>query len=184
MNINLTKYHKAGFKLLTNYIRKKYPFILDVTLSSDNKTWYGTAIVVDIKFDLEKFYQFENVYPPKKYDDAPFLYRSLGRPGLYLGRYVDDNFNDYNGGYDRFGYKYNDEVKEELDRFYKHLPEYMRFFIFEGFEDSDFKSQKEYRDGDLDFYKKWQNKKEPVHINIGNWIPVFDLSKYYTEENN
>ena len=52
----------------------------------------------------------------------------------------------------------------------------MRYSRFEDFSDEDFKND-ENATRDLDFYKKWQNEKEPVELKTDNFIPVVDLDK-------
>ena len=55
------------------------------------------------------------------------------------------------------------------------LPENMRYSKFEDLSSEDFENEN-FR-GDLDFYKKWQNEKEPVELKTDNFIPAVDLTK-------
>ena len=68
--MKLTVKQKAGLKLLTSSLRKKYPFINGFDVNPESFERYGTMITVDIRFDLEKFYKYYNVGPPKRYFDA------------------------------------------------------------------------------------------------------------------
>jgi hypothetical protein len=174
MIYNITKYQKAGLKLLLNHIKRNHPFIIDLIPIYRYFETHGTHLYFDLKFDLEVFYETTGAYPPKHYEDSPYLYELLKNPGSYLMRYTDNDLNE------RFGLEYNKIVEKELNSFYKHLPEYMRLSKFEGFEESDFN----YRHGlALDFYIKWQAAKEALDVGINEWVPVFDLSKYYIKEN-
>lgn len=176
MGVEVTKYQKAGLKLLLKHIKRDYPFIIELIPNYDLIAKWGTHLFVDIKFDLEKFYKVTGTNPPKRYEEHPYLYELLTNEGGYLMRYVENELND------KFGSEYNKQVDRELNAFYKHLPEYMRFSKYEGWEESDFEAVDKHNIG-VEFYKKWQSQKEPLDVHISVWIPVFDASKYYKKEN-
>lgn len=176
MKVELTKYQKAGIKLLLQHIKLDYPFIIDLIPNLENFTKYGTHFYFDINFNLENFYTVTNSYPPRKYEESPFLYELLVDSGSYLFRYVDPSLSD------KFNYTYNQVIESKLYSFYKHLPEYMRLSKFEYWDDNTFMDNT-LKSFDVDFLKNWQESKEVVHIGINKWIPVFDLSKYYKKYN-
>ena len=63
-----------------------------------------------------------------------------------------------------------------MNDFYMRLPENMRYSKFEDFSNEDFENDGDnFRD--IDFYKRWQNEKEPVELKTDNFIPVVDLTK-------
>jgi hypothetical protein len=175
MRAEFTKYQYAGLKLLLKHIKRYYPFIVDLIPDYDLMDKYGTHLFVNIKFDLEKFYKITGNTPPKDYETHPFLYELLVNESLYLMRYVDSDLSS------EFGNEYNKLVEDSLNVFYKHLPEYMRHSKFEGWTDSEFEEVDKHNIG-VDFYKRWQEQKEPLDVHLSNWVPIFDPSKYYTKE--
>ena len=175
MKLETTKYQKAGLKLLLKHIKRDYPFIIELIPDYDLIGKWGTHLFINIKFDLEKFYEVNGTNPPKRYIDKPYLLDLLNDSGSYLMRYVENDLND------EFGNEYNKAVEKELNAFYKHLPDYMRLSKYEGWEESDFEKIDRHNIG-IDFFKRWQSQKEALDINISEWIPVFDTSKYYKKE--
>ena len=89
---------------------------------------------------------------------------------MYLIRYVDNEHNN------KFGVDFNRELENYMNDFYMRLPENMRYSKFEDFSDEDFEND-EYGLRDMDFYKRWQNEKEPVELKVDTFIPVVDLTK-------
>jgi len=63
-----------------------------------------------------------------------------------------------------------------MNDFYSRLPENMRYSKFEDFSDEDFESD-ENSLRSLDFYKRWQNEKDPVELKTDIFIPIVDLTK-------
>jgi len=53
MGVEVTKYQKAGLKLLLKHIKRDYPFIIELIPNYDLIAKWGTHLFVDIKFDLE-----------------------------------------------------------------------------------------------------------------------------------
>jgi hypothetical protein len=158
----------AGKKLLLRHIKDEYPFVMDIDINYVKK--YGTFGYVNFKFNLNKFYDFYNVTPPKDYEKFDFLLPNLESEGLYLIRYVDNEHNN------KFGVDFNRELENYMNDFYMRLPENMRYSKFEDFSDEDFEND-EYGLRDMDFYKRWQNEKEPVELKVDTFIPVVDLTK-------
>jgi hypothetical protein len=158
----------AGKKILLKHIKDEYPYIMDIDINYDKK--YGAFGYVNFKFNLNKFYDFYNVTPPKNYEKFDFLLSHLELEGLYLFRYVDEEYRD------KFGTEFNRELEEYMNDFYMRLPENMRHSKFEDFSDEDFENDED-TSRNLDFYKKWQNEKEPVELKTDTFIPVVDLTK-------
>jgi hypothetical protein len=158
----------AGKKLLLRHIKDEYPFVIDVDINYVKK--YGTFGYVNFKFNLNKFYDFYSVTPPKYYKKFDFLLPNLEVEGLYLFRYVDDEYNN------EFGIEFNRKLEEHMNDFYIRLPENMRYSKFEDFSDEDFEND-EGAIRDIDFYKRWQNEKEPVELKTDVFTPVVDLTK-------
>lgn len=158
----------AGKKLLLKHIKIEYPFVMDINL--EYKKNLGTFGYVSFKINLNKFYDFYNVTPPKNYKEFDFLLPHLENEGLYLSRYVDDEYkND-------FGYEFNRDLESYMNDFYSRLPENMRYYKFEDYSDEDFESEENsYRD--LNFYKRWQNERQPVELKPDIFIPIVDLKK-------
>lgn len=158
----------AGKKLLLKHIKMEYPFVMDINL--EYKKNLGTFGYVSFKINLNKFYDFYNVTPPKDYEKFDFLLPNLENEGLYLARYVDDGYrND-------FGYEFNRDLENYMNDFYMRLPENMRYYKFEDYSDEDFETD-EYKTRDLDFYKRWQNERQPLELKTDIFIPVVDLTK-------
>lgn len=158
----------AGKKLLLKHIKIEYPFVMDINF--EYKKNLGTFGYVSFKINLNKFYDFYNVTPPKDYEKFDFLLPHLENEGLYLARYVDDEYkND-------FGYEFNRDLESYMNDFYSRLPENMRYYKFEDYSDEDFETD-EYKTRDLDFYKRWQNERQPVELKTDIFIPVVDLTK-------
>ena len=158
----------AGKKLLLKHIKIEYPFVMDINF--EYKKNLGTFGYVSFKINLNKFYDFYNVTPPKDYKKFDFLLPHLENEGLYLARYVDDEYkND-------FGYEFNRDLESYMNDFYSRLPENMRYYKFEDYSDEDFETD-EYKTRDLDFYKRWQNERQPVELKTDIFIPVVDLTK-------
>lgn len=163
----MDKYKKAGFKLLLNHIKKKYSFVIGIKPNLQAFEKYGTFMSVDIEFDLVKFYM-SGVPFPKNYIINKVLWELLEQEGYYLMRYVDESVEeDYSADY-------NSEFIKYMNSFYSHLPNYMRYSIFEGFSDD--KLQKTVSMS-LEGAKRWQDEKEPVKMEISQWQPKVDFDK-------
>lgn len=163
----MDKYKKAGFKLLLNHIKKKYPFVTGIKPNLETFERYGTFMSIDIEFDLVKFYK-SGVPFPKNYIISKVLWELLEQEGYYLMRYVDESVEeDYSADY-------NAEFIKYMNSFYSHLPDYMRYSIFEGFSDDKLKKSVSMS---LEGAKRWQDEKEPVKMEISYWQPKVDFDK-------
>ena len=176
--MKLTVKQKAGLKLLTSSLRKKYPFINGFDVIPTSFERYGTLITVNIRFDLEKFYKYYNVGPPKRYFDATYLFTNMTIPRGYLMSYVDDEDED------NFRNEFNNTLEKSMNTYYEHLPSDMTITKFQGWSDEELiRQQEEYGVRTPGFYSKWRDSGEPVDLRISDFVPEnFDVTKYYTED--
>ena len=176
--MELTVKQQAGLKLLTSSMRKKYPFINRFEIKPNSFKRYGTLVSMDIKFDLEKFYKYYNVGPPKRYFEHTFLFSHLAQERSYLMSYVDNEHEDM------FRNEFNSVVEKNMNTYYEHLPSGMTLTKFEGWSDEELEQHS--RQWDVispSFYLEWRNSREPVDLRLSDWIPEnFDVTKYYTED--
>lgn len=177
--MKLTVKQKAGLKLLTSSMRKKYPFINGFDVIPESFERYGTLITVNIRFDLEKFYTFYNVGPPKRYFDATYLFTNMNVPRGYLMSYVDDKDED------KFRNEFNNTFEKSMNTYYEHLPSDMTITKFQGWSDEELERyQQEFAGVSItNFYSKWRDSGEPADLRISDFVPEnFDISKYHTED--
>jgi len=169
--MELTKEQKAGFKLITTHIKRKYPFVIDVIPRLGDIKKYGSLMGIDIKFNLNKFYDVTNTTPPKQYIKEPFLLDLLNNRGSYLLRYVDDDKKD------EFAAEFNSEIEWHINEYYKRLPNFMRLNSYYGWTDEelqDYEESNNYRQG----WIKELLADEVVSMSITDWIPVFNETEY------
>ena len=168
MEINYVEYEmtpkqQMGWKALNSFLRKKYPFVKEMIVPIPLDV-YGTFLIVDIVFDLEDFYKFYNVTPPMKFKDNPYLYKLLDQSYTYLMSYVDDQYED------KFGYDYNDQLEKYLYMAYRSLPKDMRYLQFEKWR------------GENDIESSIKADEVTVEFRIRDFVPIFDVTKYYNKE--
>lgn len=160
------EYKDIGIKLLLSHIKKKYPYIINISYTYGDHKIYGTLLPINIEFDLLKFYEVTNEKP--RYNSIEIL--------TDTHRFMES----YTTGDDYRGFVFVDKLEEDLKNYYKTLPPHMRYSKFEGFTDDElsiiglrsgiFFSPKEIKD--------WQNEKEPIRLSISNFIPVItDMDK-------
>lgn len=174
--MELTKEQKAGFKLLLTHIKRKYPFVISIIPNFEELNKYGSLMGIDIKFDLNKFYDITNTEPPKHYLESKYLLELLHDKGGYLFRYVDSENKD------EFGSSYSDEVERHLNEYYKRLPGFMKVEPYHGWSDekiSDLEKERDYTPG----WVKRMYEGESIKLSITYWLPVFDKTKYDTTNN-
>ncbi len=174
--MELTREQKAGFKLITTHIKRKYPFVIDVTPRLDEVKKYGSLMGVNIKFNLNKFYDITNTKPPRQYLKEPFLLDLLNNRGSYLFRYVDEDKKD------DFGAEFNSQIERHINEYYKRLPSFMRVNSYDGWSDEELQDVEQthnYRSGWL----KEVFSNEAVRMSITDWLPLFDKTKYDTTNN-
>lgn len=152
---------QKGWKIFVSMVRKKYRFINDIIITNRLDT-YGTFLIVDIVFDLDNLTRLYDVSLPKNYVESPHLYSSLNNPYTYLMSYLDDEHMD------QFGFQFNNEIETYMSRSYGTLPK-------------EFKStQYEFNKYGLSVIEKSVKESEyPMEFRIRNFIPVFNVLKYY-----
>jgi hypothetical protein len=151
---------KMGWKVLISIVRKKFPFIKDITIPVPLDT-YGSFLVPNIIFDLEDLWKFYNVTPPIIYNEKPFLYELFTRQHSYLMSYVDDQYSD------KFGYKYNNQLEQYLFDAYRSLPKDMKYLQYEKWE------------GQYGIESIVKLAQRTVEFRIQDFVPIFDVTKYY-----
>lgn len=161
---------KVAIKTITNLLRKEYPFIIDIIPKEYND---GMFLVIDIVFDLNKFYKTTNTTFPSSYIGKDYLMKMLEEPGYYLSRYVD--YPDR----EKVGSAYNNNIKTFIEKMNSGLPTGIKFLKFEDFTDEELDNVRSNLDARnaLYFYKRWKDDKEPIEFDINNWIPKVDFSK-------
>ena len=160
---DMTPKQQMGWKVLTSIVRKKYPFIKDITIPIPLDQ-YGSFLIPNIIFDLEDLWKFYNTKPPTYYNDNPYLYKLLKQPHSYLMTYVDEQ---YEG---KFGYEYNNQLEQYMHDAYRSLPKDMKYLQYEKW------------DGEDDIETSIKSDQYTVEFRIRDFVPIFDSSKYYTED--
>ena len=160
---DMTPKQKMGFKVLVSIVRKKYPFIKDITIPIPLDT-YGSFLIPNIIFDLEDLWKFYDVTPPSYYKDSPYLYKLLKEPHSFLMAYVDDQYER------EFGYEFNNELEEYMHLAYRSLPNDMKYLQYEKWEGLD------------DIESSVKSDQITAGFRIREFIPIFDPTPYYNEE--
>ena len=78
--------------------------------------------------------------------------------------YVDDQ---YEG---KFGYEYNNQLEQYMHDAYRSLPKDMKYLQYEKW------------DGEDDIETSIKSDQYTVEFRIRDFVPIFDSSKYYTED--
>ena len=160
---DMTPKQQMGFKVLTSIVRKKYPFIKDITIPIPLDQ-YGSFMIPNIVFDLEDLWKFYDVTPPMIYKDSPYLYKLLEQPHSFLMAYVDDQYED------KFGYQYNNQLEEYMYTAYRSLPKDMKYLQYEKW------------DGEDDIESSIKSDQITAGFRIRDFVPIFDVTKYYNKE--
>lgn len=160
---DMTPKQKMGWKVLISIVRKKYPFIKDITIPIPLNQ-YGTFLIPNIVFDLEDLWDFYNVTPPMYYIDNPFLFKLLDQSHSYLMTYVDDQ---YEG---KFGNNFNNQLEQYMYNAYRSLPKDMKYLQYESWK------------GENDIESSIKADETTVEFRIRDFVPIFDITKYYKEE--
>lgn len=161
---DMTPKQKMGFKVLVSIVRRKFPFIKDITIPVPLDT-YGSFLIPNIIFDLEDLWKFYDVTPPTYYKDNPYLYNLLKYPHPYLFSYLDDQYDK------QFGNNFNELIESYMHTAYRSLPNEMKYLQYEKWQGSD-----------NDIESSIKSDQLTVEFRIRDFIPIFDPSKYYQEE--
>jgi hypothetical protein len=160
---DMTPKQKVGFKVLVSIVRKKYPFIKDITIPVPLDT-YGTFLVPNIIVDIEDLWKFYNVTPPGYYKYRPYLYNLLKSPRAYLFTYVDDQYEK------QFSSNFNELIESYMHTAYRSLPNDMKYLQYEKWQGSD------------DVESSIKSDQLTAGFRIRDFVPIFDPSKYYQGE--
>ena len=155
---------KMGWKVLISIVRKKYPFIKDITIPIPLDT-YGTFLVPNIIVDIEDLWKFYNVTPPGYYKYNPYLYNLLKSPRAYIFTYVDDQYEK------QFSGNFNELIESYMHTAYRSLPNDMKYLQYE-----------KWQGGEYTIESTFKSNKLTVEFRIREFIPIFDSSPYYKEE--
>jgi hypothetical protein len=154
-----------GLEILTKLIKNKYPFIISIDGEYSNSS--PTKLMVDIVFDLNKFYDLTNTTFPRHYVGKDYLIDvMLNEPGFFLKRYVDDENKD------KYDYQYNNKMEHMLNNYYKLLPEHLQHKMFEGFTEEDINNDK-----DPDFIRRWKEEGDRIELAVNKFYPQVDVDK-------
>jgi hypothetical protein len=160
---DMTPKQQMGWKVLISIVRKKYPFVKDMVIREPLDV-YGSFLTPNIIIDLEDFYKYYGVTPPKNYEQAPYLYELLNQQHSYLMSYVDDQYEK------QFGYEYNNQFEEYMHDAYRSLPKDMKYLQYEKWGGKD------------DIESSIKTGMYTVEFRIRNFVPIFDITKYYKKE--
>jgi hypothetical protein len=160
---DMTPKQKVGFKILISIVRKKYPFIKDMTIPFPLDT-YGSFLIPNVVIDLEDLWKFYNVTPPMYYKDSPFLYKLLKEPHSFLMAYVDDQYEK------EFGHEFNNDLEAYMTSAYRSLPNDMKYLQYEKWEGQD------------DIESSIKSDQITAGFRIRDFVPIFDVTKYYKKE--
>ena len=79
--------------------------------------------------------------------------------------YVDEQ---YEG---KFGYEYNNQLEQYMHDAYRSLPKDMKYLQYEKWDG-----------GDNDIETSIKSGQYTVEFRVRDFVPIFDSSKYYTED--
>lgn len=159
------------FTLLTKFLKKKYPYILNIKPNYVDLKKYGTLIGIDINFDLNKFYNVTNTNPPERYLMSNFMLDLLRDSHNYLFSYVDD--------IDRknFSSEYNNNFEKDMNEYYSKLPDYLSITQYENWTDDEIERNED-KFFNPETIKKYRDiEKKPIKLHINKWFPVVDINK-------
>ena len=170
-----TAIYNVGFKGVIKHINRKYPYIINIEFTPIDKVRETLQLSLDVKIvvDLNIFYEYTNTRPPKGINKGYNLIR-ISDEALYLFQYVSDEYSE------KLGYELNDVIIEEMGWYYGNVvPKEIRYTKFQEWSDDDFIKYKQKRttDNELEFYRRWRDKKDPISFHLKRFKPVFDLEK-------
>lgn len=179
---------KKAFELITNVVKKKFPFIKNISVNYNPKNinLYDTPMLIE--FDLAEFYEYSKSKPPSRpwIETADEKVDSLDESQSYLMLFINQNLD-----FDRqkYGWEFNKKILDIINNYYSRLPKWMTHTQFEGMSDQelvDFAIEKNRPDTDWgkEFYIRWRDSEEPIQFDIRSFVPIINkekLRKYYEE---
>jgi hypothetical protein len=176
---------KKGFELITNLVKKKFPFIKKINVEYKPKSEIRDIPIL-IEFDLAEFYEYSKTKPPwrpwlKTIDDK---IDSMDENQSYLMLFIDHYLE-----FDRqkYGWEFSKKILDIINNYYKRLPKWMTHTYFEGMSNQeliDLAIERNRPDTDWgrDFYIRWRDEEEPIQFDIKSFVPIINkekLRKYY-----
>lgn len=161
-----------GFTLLTKILKKKYPYIINITPIESDLKKYGILIGIKVNFDLNQFYHITNTTPPESYYKLRFLFDTLKQSYMYLFPYVDDKYRD------DFRSEFNQKFEKEINDYYSKLPDYLTINQYENLDDDEIKERFADSFFDFDTIKNFRDiEKKPVKLKLDKWLPNLDIDE-------
>ena len=116
MSDRITENEKRGFEILTRNLKRRFPFIIDVTIKKETDYW----LWFQLKVEFFKFIKFYDVKPTEHYID-------------YGVKEIKDYFESYptmnypfgmvsKDEYAMFGNEYLQKLKSIMNLIYKNMP--------------------------------------------------------------
>jgi hypothetical protein len=152
---------EKGIEILSTLIRKRFPYITSIDISSIT----DDSVYINLNVDLNKFYKITNTTPPRDYfektgiDGEYFLLELLKTPGAFMMRYVDEKYKE------DYSWEFNIKLEKLFSNYYKSLPGSVTYTKYEGYT------------GDDPFYIRWRDEKVPMDIKIDMIYPQVDVDK-------
>ena len=166
---------EKAIELTTTFLKKKLPFIENIKIRNKDDIKKRSRIYINIVFDLNKIYDFTNTTPPESYIEFDFLRPTLLDKHSYLMTYVDSKYKQ------DFGFEYNNKIIDIMNSYYSRLPKYMLYTAFEGLTKDDILSDPDLFPRDPWFYESWRDDKDPIDFSIGEFEPIVNLEKLYSD---
>ena len=178
---------KKGFELITNVVKKKFPFIKKINVEYKPKSEIRDIPIL-IEFDLAEFYEYSKTKPPwrpwlKTIDDK---INSMDENQSYLMLFIDHYLE-----FDRqkYGWEFSKKILDIINNYYKRLPKWMTHTYFEDMSDQeliDLAIERNRPDTNWgrEFYIRWRDEEEPIQFDIDSFVPIINkekLRKYYEE---
>ena len=152
---------EKGIEILSTLIRKRFPYILSIDINSVT----DDTLYINLHVDLNKFYKITNTTPPREYlektgiDGEYFLLDLLNNTGLYMMRYVDQEYKE------DYSWEFNVKLEKLFTNYYKSLPSSVTYKKLENYT------------GDSSFLISWRDEKVPMDIKIETIYPQVDVDK-------
>ena len=178
---------KKGFELITNVVKKKFPFIKKINVEYKPKSDIRDIPIL-IEFDLAEFYEYSKTKPPwrpwlKTIDDK---INSMDENQSYLMLFID-HYLDFSR--EKYGWEFNKKILDIINNYYSRLPKWMIHTYFEDMSDQELidlaiERNRPETDWGINFYIRWRDEEEPIQFDIDSFAPIINkekLRKYYEE---
>lgn len=152
---------EKGIEILSTLIRKRFPYIVSIDISSVT----DDSLYINLHVDLNKFYEITNTTPPRKFLEMTdingeyYLLDLLHSTGVYMMRYVDEKYKE------DYSWEFNIKLEKLFTNYYKSLPGSVTYTKYKDYT------------GDDPFYIRWRDDKLPMDIKIDMIYPQVDVDK-------